>query len=404
MTHSLRTRLPALTSLCLLLAACGGGGDETATAAAAPPEGSAARSLFSGPALPPAPAGLSGNVTCRNFAIGAVALDSVFVPADAACTLDGTRLVGNVTVGRGAVLEARDVQLNGSVQAEGAAHLALAAGSRVGGSVQLKQGGSARVDSVQITGDLQIDAMRGEVQALSNRIGGSLQAVANLGGLTIVGNVMNGNLQCKENQPAPLAANNVAALIEDQCLPGAGGDGGGGGGGGGGTVPPSGPLSGNVSCVGLRIGAIALDTVTVPAGATCVLEGTRLVGSILVGAGARLTATDVHVNGGLIADGAALTDLGGTSTIGGSVQIKQGGAASIAGASIRGDLQFDAMSGPLAASGNSIDGNLQAMSNRGGLALIANRMGGALQCKDNLPAPTGSGNTASIKEDQCRDL
>ncbi len=401
------TVLPARCApvlIALLLAACGGGGDEAATAGSgtgAATDPGAARPLFTGKALPPAPAGLSGNVTCRNFAIGAIALDSVTVPVDAACTLDGTRLIGNVTVGRGATLEARDVQLAGSVQAEGAAHVALATGSRVGGSVQLKQGGSARVDGVQISGDLQIDAMRGAVQALANRVGGGLQAVGNLGGLTIDGNVIEGNLQCKENQPAPLATNNVAALIEDQCLPGAGGD---VGSGGGGTVPPSGPLSGNVTCAGLRIGAIALDTVTVPAGATCVLEGTRLVGSILVGQGARLTATDVRVNGGLIADGAALTDLGGASTIGGSVQVKQGGAASIAGASIGGDLQLDAMSGPLAASGNSIEGNLQAMSNRGGLALIANRIGGALQCKDNLPAPTGSGNTASIKEDQCRGL
>jgi hypothetical protein len=408
MSRTFTTRPTALATRCaplltgLLLAACGGGGDEAAPAGtAAPADNGVARSLYAGPALPPAPAGLSGNVTCRNVAIGAIALDSVFVPADAACTLDGTRLIGNVTVGRGAVLEARDLQLGGSVQAEGAAHVALAAGSRVGGSVQLTQGGSARVDGVQITGDLQIDAMRGAVQALANRIGGSLQAVGNFGGLTIDGNAISGNLQCKENQPAPRATNNTAALIEDQCLPGAGGD---TGSGGGSPVPPADPLSGNVTCVGLRIGAIALDTVTVPAGADQDRADEARTFEHAGRAGARLTATDVQVNGGLIADGAALTDLGGTSAIGGSVQIKQGGTASIAGASIGGDLQLDAMSGPLAASGNRITGNLQAMANRGGLALIANRMGGALQCKDNLPAPTGGDNTASIKEDQCRGL
>jgi hypothetical protein len=31
-------------------------------------------------------------------------------------------------------------------------------------------------------------------------------------------------------------------------------------------------------------------------------------------------------------------------------------------------------------------------------------MEGALQCTGNLPAPTGSGNVASIRQDQCRDL
>jgi hypothetical protein len=44
------------------------------------------------------------------------------------------------------------------------------------------------------------------------------------------------------------------------------------------------------------------------------------------------------------------------------------------------------------------------VGNRGGLSLAANRMIGALQCKENQPAPSGSGNVASIKEDQCRAL
>jgi hypothetical protein len=159
-----------------------------------------------------------------------------------------------------------------------------------------------------------------------------------------------------------------------------------------------------VRCDGLRIGAIALDTVTVPDGAACVLEGTRLIGSILVGRGASLTADSVRVNGNLQADGAASTVVTGASRFGGSVQIKQGGAASISGASITGDLQIDAMGAPVSAAANAIGGNLQAVGNRGGLVLSANRMGGALQCKENQPAPTGSGNIATIKEDQCRRL
>lgn len=408
--------LPA--ALCLALAACGGGGGDgdpsnaaTDAAAAVDQRLSALAAL---PALPPAPAGLSGNVTCVNQTLGAVALDSVFVPANAACRMEGTRLVGSVTVGAGASLDAVGIAANGNLQAEGAAHVALTGPSSIGGSVQVTRGDSVRIEGARITGDLQVDAQRGAVALLANRLGGSLQAVGNRGGVLIDGNTMNGNLQCSENLPAPVAADNRATSYDGQCAAGAspavpgtgGGSGGGSGGstGGGGTVPAPGPLSGNVTCNGLRIGAVALDTVIVPAGAACVLEGTSMIGSLLVGQGASVSATGVRINGNLQAEGAAMTSLGGASRIGGSVQIKDGQSANLTGATIVGDLQLESMSGPVSASGNRLGGNLQATDNRGGVALLSNRMEGALQCTGNLPAPTGSGNVASIRQEQCRNL
>ena len=53
--------------------------------------------------------------------------------------------------------------------------------------------------------------------ALLGTIGGSLQAVKNTGGLSINNNTIDGNLQCKENQPAPTGSGNTAALKTDQC-------------------------------------------------------------------------------------------------------------------------------------------------------------------------------------------
>lgn len=399
-----RTELAALALLSLALAACGGGDSPAAAPAPASPTDSsdaAARALAAPPALPPAPAGLSGNVTCRNVAIGAVALDSIFVPADSACRLEGTRLVGNVTVAPGATLDARDLQANGSLQADGAAHVALTGASALGGSVQVKQGGHVRVEGARITGDLQVDAMRGPAELLASSVGGNVQVVGNRGGVTVGGLVVDGNLLCKENLPAPLAFDNRAALIEEQCVVAPGG---GGGGGGGAPVPPVSPPSGNVVCDGLRLGALRLDSVFVPAGARCVLEGTQLVGSITVGAGASLAASSVRVNGNLQADGALVTELTGDSRITGSVQIKQGGTATVVGARIGGDLQFDTMAGPLSASGNVVGGNVQAHDNRGGVALVANVIEGALQCQGNAPAPTGGGNAASARDGQCRSI
>jgi hypothetical protein len=156
-------------------------------------------------------------------------------------------------------------------------------------------------------------------------------------------------------------------------------------------------------CTG-TVGAVSLDNIFVPDGASCVLNRTRARGSIVVGNGASLTATSVAITGNLQAEGAAGVSVGGASTFGGSVQVVQGGSASISGARINGDIQFDENIGPLSARSNTVGGSVQVVKNFGGVSLVNNRIKGNLQCKENIPAPTGSGNRAASKEDQCARL
>ena len=156
-------------------------------------------------------------------------------------------------------------------------------------------------------------------------------------------------------------------------------------------------------CTG-RIGAVYLDNIFVPDGASCTLDGTRAKGNIVVGTGAALSARSVSVNGNLQAEGAHSVRVHGRSTFGGSVQIVQGGTASIETARINGDLLFDENRGPVGADRNVLGGNLQAFKNLGGTTLRRNQMKGNLQCKENIPAPTGGGNRAASKEDQCARL
>lgn len=157
------------------------------------------------------------------------------------------------------------------------------------------------------------------------------------------------------------------------------------------------------SCTG-AVGAVALDNVFVPDGATCVLDRTRMNGSVVVGRGATLRANSVAINGNLQAEGAAFVGVAGYSTIGGSVQIVQGGGASIERARIKGDLQFESNTSAISASANIVGGSLQAFQNIGGSTFNNNRMNGNMQCKENVPAPTGSGNRSPSKEDQCARL
>lgn len=156
-------------------------------------------------------------------------------------------------------------------------------------------------------------------------------------------------------------------------------------------------------CTG-TVGAQSKDNIFVPDGATCVLNRTRAQGSIVVGTGATLVATSVAVIGNLQAEGAASVTVGGRSTFGGSVQIVQGGSATIDKARINGDILFDENVGAISASANIVGGSMQVFQNLGGVRLLNNRMNGNLQCKENVPAPTGSGNRSPSKEDQCARL
>lgn len=160
-----------------------------------------------------------------------------------------------------------------------------------------------------------------------------------------------------------------------------------------------------MTCVNVTLGAINVDSVFVPSGAQCVLQGTTLNGTLQVGAAASMWASNVRVTGGLVANGATVVDLRGTSTrIGGGVQIKTGGAVRLFDAQVTGDMQIGSMSGAVTASRNRMVGNMQIMDNRGGVTMNRNSMTGVMQCKGNLPAPTGTLNTASLKEDQCLGL
>jgi hypothetical protein len=155
--------------------------------------------------------------TCRGT-LGAVRVDNLRVPQNATCRLNGTFVKGTIKVKRNATLIARHVRVVGNVQAENAKRVVVTRSSRVGGSVQVKQGGAAAVTSSRIIGDIQYDANRRYLRANGNKVGGSIQVVGNSGGVEIFRNVVNGNLQCKENTPVPTGGGNVVGgNREDQC-------------------------------------------------------------------------------------------------------------------------------------------------------------------------------------------
>ena len=153
------------------------------------------------------------------------------------------------------------------------------------------------------------------------------------------------------------------------------------------------------------LGAVTVDNLRVPQGATCTLIGTRVKGTIKVERAASLNASGVSVVGNVQAENAANVAVHSGSTVGGSIQVVQGGAARVSDSRVANDVLFDENTRALSALRNQIGGNLQAFQNTGGVAISANRIDGNLQCKENQPPPTGSGNVVQgNKEDQCRRL
>jgi hypothetical protein len=152
---------------------------------------------------------------CRGT-IGARSLDNVIVPENASCTLQGTKLKGTLKVSNGASLQANAANINGNVQAEGALNVKLT-DSQIGGSIQIKQGGAASINTSWVKGDIQFDENLLPLSAYKNTVGGSIQVMKNSGGAALNGNIIDGNLQCKENAPAPVGSGNRATSKEDQC-------------------------------------------------------------------------------------------------------------------------------------------------------------------------------------------
>jgi hypothetical protein len=159
-----------------------------------------------------------------------------------------------------------------------------------------------------------------------------------------------------------------------------------------------------ISCTG-TLGAVTVDNVRVPDGRTCTMNRTRVQGTIYVGTNATLKATNIRVIGNIQAEGSKAVNVTKNSVVGGSIQIKQGGSATIDKVRVTNDILFDDNERAVKATRNTVGGNIQAFQNTGGVTISKNTVDGNLQCKENNPRPTGGGNVVhGNKEDQCANL
>lgn len=155
------------------------------------------------------------------------------------------------------------------------------------------------------------------------------------------------------------------------------------------------------------IGSTTVDNLRVPQGASCTLNGTRVEGTVKVERAATLVASGIRVKGNVQSEGFKNITVREGSRVVGSVQLengRDGGTGRLLNSTVNGDVQYFSNSARMVASGNTILANLQANQNTGGLVIRNNTISENLQCQANNPRPTGGGNTAGDKEDQCARL
>ncbi|MGH9334009.1 MAG: hypothetical protein ACRD21_09685, partial [Vicinamibacteria bacterium] len=93
------------------------------------------------------------------------------------------------------------------------------------------------------------------------------------------------------------------------------------------------------------------------------------------------------------------------SRVGGSVQVVQGGGATVSDSNVNGDILYDDNRNTLRVLRNDVGGNVQVFQNTGGVEIRRNVIDGNLQCKENQPRPVGGRNVVGgNKEDQCSRL
>ena len=115
------------------------------------------------------------------------------------------------------------------------------------------------------------------------------------------------------------------------------------------------------SCRG-TLGAITVDNLRVPQGATCTLNGTRVKATVKVERAATLHATGIRVIGNVQAGGAARVNLK-ASNVGAASRSSRVARPRSTENTIKGDVQFFENRGAVVISSNRIDGNLRRVQN-----------------------------------------
>jgi hypothetical protein len=147
-----------------------------------------------------------------------------------------------------------------------------------------------------------------------------------------------------------------------------------------------------------------LTDVTLERGVTCVFTDVRVRGRLELREGSRLVATRLIVDGPISSSGAASVTLD-DSRVYGDVKLEKGGSITIRRSQVSKKVELIENLGAITVSDTRIEETLKVDKNRGGPFSLLRNTSRNLECKENDPAPTGSGNVVSGRDrGQCEGL
>ena len=151
--------------------------------------------------------GISGNFVSGDLRI----------PRDTRCVIDDLHVAGNLRLDEGASLVGSHVRVTGNVEGREAEELTLT-DAAIFGDLRFEDGGSLTLRESSVAGKVEIKSNVGSIELQDNVIEDDVKLEKNRGGpFSLVRNTIDDKLDCKENDPPPAGAGNVADEKTGQC-------------------------------------------------------------------------------------------------------------------------------------------------------------------------------------------
>ena len=139
------------------------------------------------------------------------------IPTNTRCVISDVYVAGNLQLDRGASLVGDDVRVDGNIESKHAAELTLT-DALIFGNVRLEDGGSVSLRESWIAGKIELKSNGGSIEIEDNVIQNDAKLEDNRQGpIRLVGNTIDGKLECKDNDPPPTGGGNDAQQMTGQC-------------------------------------------------------------------------------------------------------------------------------------------------------------------------------------------
>ena len=139
------------------------------------------------------------------------------IPKDTRCVVSDVFVAGDLRLDDGASFVGSDITVRGDVDAKNADELTLV-DATIFGDFEFRDGGSVILRESRVGGKVELKSNTGSIELHDNVVERDVELERNRGGpFLLVRNEIDGELECRANQPAPSGTGNEAERATGQC-------------------------------------------------------------------------------------------------------------------------------------------------------------------------------------------